>query len=119
MDRHRWPSEDPIGKRITFDKGQHWITVAGVIGDAKEYGLARPMADEVYLPVAQAGFAANLVVRTAADPMTVSPAVRSVLHDLDPQLPFHQLTTFKPLPPEPITSPPVITIFLGFFLALP
>ncbi len=118
MARHRWPSEDPIGKRITFDKGQHWITVAGVIGDAKEYGLARPMGDEVYLPVAQAGFAANLVVRTAADPMTISPAVRSVLHDLDPQLAVDQVTTVERLQRESFTAPRVITILLGIFAAL-
>jgi hypothetical protein len=73
MARHRWPSEDPIGKRVSFqsqhlnDHGQQWITIAGVIGDAKEYGLDRPVGDETYVPLAHTSFAGNLVVRTAAE----------------------------------------------------
>ena len=56
MARHRWPSEDPIGKRITFDHGQHWVKIVGVVGDAKEYGLDRPVVDEIYTPLPQNGF---------------------------------------------------------------
>jgi len=40
MARRRWPSEDPIGKRITFDHGQTWTTIEGIAGDAREYGFA-------------------------------------------------------------------------------
>jgi hypothetical protein len=38
MARHRWPGEDPIGKRITFDEGKHWIAIIGIAGDTTEYG---------------------------------------------------------------------------------
>jgi hypothetical protein len=55
MARHRWPSEDPIGKRVTFDHGQRWITIVGVAGAAKEFGLGRPVGDEIYTPLAQNG----------------------------------------------------------------
>jgi hypothetical protein len=41
MVRHRWPNEDPIGKRITFDR-KTWITMEGVVGDTREYGLRHP-----------------------------------------------------------------------------
>jgi len=118
MARHRWRTEDPIGKRITFDKGQHWITIVGVIGDAREYGLARPMGDEIYVPVLQNGFTGNLVIRTAAEPMTISPAVRNALHDIDPQLAVDQVSTVERLQHESITAPRVITILLGIFAAL-
>jgi putative ABC transport system permease protein len=56
MAKHRWPSEDPVGKRVTFNQGQNWITIAGIVGDASEYGLSRPVSDEIYVPVAQNGF---------------------------------------------------------------
>ncbi len=118
MARHRWRSEDAIDKRITFDKGQHWIKIVGVIGDAREYGLARPMADEIYIPVAQNGFTGNLVLRTAADPMTISTAVRNALHDIDPQLAVDQVSTVERLQRESITAPRVITILLAIFAAL-
>ena len=41
MARHRWPAEDPAGKRVTFDQGKTWTTIVGVVGDVKEYGLER------------------------------------------------------------------------------
>jgi putative ABC transport system permease protein len=118
MARHRWPSEDPIGKRVTFDHGQHWITIAGVIGDAKEYGLDRPMGDEIYVPLTQSGFAGNLVVRTAADPMALLPRVRGALHDIDAQLAVDQVSTVQRLQQESMAAPRVVTILLGVFAGL-
>ena len=59
------------GKRVSFDRGEHWTTIVGVVGDAKEYGLDRQVGDETLsVPLRQAGFARNLVIRTAIDPMT-------------------------------------------------
>ena len=84
--RHRWPSEDPIGKRVSFDQGQHWIQIVGVVADAKEYGLDRAIKDEIYTPLPQSFFASNLVVRTAGDPASMVQAVRGALHDVDSQL---------------------------------
>jgi putative ABC transport system permease protein len=57
--RDRWGSEDPIGRRVSFDQGKTWITIVGVVGDAKEYGLDRPIGDELYIPVKQGGFRAG------------------------------------------------------------
>src|SRR5437763_6327648 len=67
MRRHFWPTEDPIGKRISVDQGQSWIQIAGVVGDAREYGLQRDVLDELYLPVKQFGGAGACIVRTATD----------------------------------------------------
>jgi putative ABC transport system permease protein len=45
--RRFWKDADPVGKRITFDKGEHWITVVGVVGDVKEFGLDKDPGDEL------------------------------------------------------------------------
>ncbi len=118
MAHHRWPMEDPTGKRVTFDGGKTWIKIIGVVGDTKEYGLARPMGDELYLPLNQAGFVGNLVVRTALDPLTVSPLIRSALHEVDPQLAVDQIATVESLEHESFASPRVMTMLLGLFAAL-
>lgn len=118
MARHRWPTEDPIGKRVSFDQGQHWVTVAGVVGDTKEYGLDRPMGDEIYLALAQNGFAVNLVARTAAEPLTISPLVRAALHEVDPQLAVDSVQTVERFQQESLASPRATTILLGIFAAL-
>lgn len=116
--RHRWPAEDPIGKRITFDKGKTWITIVGIVGDAKEYGLDRVIGDEVYRPADQSGFAGSLVVRSTAEPTNITPLLRKALHDLDPQLAVDQVETVERLQEESLASPRVTTILLGIFAAL-
>ena len=118
MSRHRWPSEDPVGKRITFDQGQHWVTIIGVVGDAKEYGLDRAVKDEIYTPARQNGFSGNLVVRTMGDAAGMSSAVRAALHGVDPQLAVDRVQTVERLQQESVASPRVTTILLGLFAAL-
>src|SRR5262249_41227800 len=49
MARHQFPDRDPIGQRITFDSGQTWTEIVGIAGDVKEFGLDRPVSDEIYL----------------------------------------------------------------------
>jgi len=119
MARHRWPAEDPIGKRIKFDQAKQWLTIVGVIGDAREYGLDHPLGDEVYTPMAQSPpFASNLVVRTSMRPESLSPAIRAALHEVDPQLALDQPQTLERLRYESTASPRVTTMLLGIFAAL-
>jgi len=118
MRHHFWPAEDPIGKRITLDQGQTWITIAGVVGDAREYGLQHDVLDEVYVPVKQFGGAGRLIVRTAADPMSMVSLVRAALHDVDPQLAIDQVDSMDRLEQDSLTSPRTTTILLGIFAGL-
>jgi predicted permease len=118
MARHRWPSEDPIGKRVRLGREDRWITIVGVVGDVKEYGLHRPMSDEMYLPLSQSSFAGNLVARTALDPAAVAPLVRAALREVDPQLAVDQVNTVERLAEESFTPARVTTWLLGLFAAL-
>jgi putative ABC transport system permease protein len=118
MALHRFASEDPAGKRISFDSGKTWISIAGVVGDAREYGLERAVSDEVYLPADQAGFGGSLLVRTTVDPMSITPLIRKALHDVDPQLAVDQVETLERLQHESLASPRITTILLGIFAGL-
>jgi predicted permease len=118
MALHRFPSEEPLGKRISFDEGKTWVTITGIVGDAREYGLERAVGDEVYLPVDQLGFGGSLVVRTTVDPMSMVPLLRKALHDVDPQLAVDQIQTIERLQHESLASPRITTILLGIFAGL-
>ena len=75
MARHRWRDGRSGREAHQFRSGQDLDhRSSGSWADAKEYGLDRPIRDEVYTPVLQNGFGGNLVVRTAADPMSVASA---------------------------------------------
>src|SRR5207302_1775013 len=116
--RHRWPGEDPLGKRISFDDGEHWTQIVGVVGDVREYGLNKAPDDEVYLPAFQSGFAGRLVVRTMADPLSLAPVLRSAIRSVDPQIAIDQVNSIERLQEDSVASPRITTILLGIFAGL-
>jgi putative ABC transport system permease protein len=118
MARHRWPGEDPIGKRITFDEGKHWVAIIGIAGDTTEYGLNQAIQDELYVPIDQAGFSGDLIVRTSVDPLNLVPLIRSAVHQLDPMVAFDRANTISAFEYDSVAAPRVTTILLGLFAAL-
>jgi putative ABC transport system permease protein len=116
--RHRWPQEDPIGKRISFD-GKLWLTIVGIAGNTREYGLDHETFDEVYIPLRQGfGFANTVVARTSANPNRMMPAVRAALHDLNPYIAVDLLDTVEHLEQDSMASPRLMTILLALFAGL-
>ena len=120
MARHRWPGEDPIGKRVSFDNGDTWITIVGVAGDTREYGLEHPTLDEIYLPVDQGRnrFVSSLLVRTAIDPTRLLPLVRSAIRGIDPLIALDQVSTMESFMHDSLAPPRLMTILLGLFAGL-
>src|SRR5690606_29067872 len=71
---------DPLGRRVSFDDGETWAEVVGVVGDVRQYGLDQEVRPEVYLPIAQfTPGAMTVVLRTAGDPLALADAVRREL----------------------------------------
>lgn len=116
--RHRWGKEDPVGKRVSFDNGQTWVTIVGVVGDVKQYGLDREAADEIYGPVAQLSFGGFLLVKTMSDPTSMSRLMRSTVHQVDPDTAVDQVRTLQQVRDESVASPRLTALLLGLFAAL-
>jgi predicted permease len=116
--RHRWGTEDPIGKRISFDRGQNWIQVVGVVGDTRQYGLEREPLDEIYRPVAQQGGGSFVLARTAATPSTVIQQMRQAIHEVDSETAIDHVRTLSEAHHEALASPRLTTILLALFGAL-
>ena len=112
--RHRWPNQNPIGQHISFDDGKNWLEIVGIVGDVREYGLAKAPEDQAYLP----GLANWLIVRTAADPSSLSSLVSSTIHSIDPQVAIDRVASVERLQQESVASPRITTILLGIFAAL-
>ncbi|HXD33776.1 MAG TPA: ABC transporter permease [Pyrinomonadaceae bacterium] len=91
-------NEDPIGKRITFDDGQSWMSIVGIIGDVKQLGLDSSAKPEVYFPYLQvASPSMSIVVRTASDPLGLAAAVKSQIRMVDKDLPINEAKTMQQL----------------------
>jgi putative ABC transport system permease protein len=116
--RHRWNDEDPIGRRVSFDRGQTWTTIVGIVGDVKQYGLDREPTDEIYIPLAQSGFANNLLVRTPADPMAVASLMREAVYQVDPETAIDRVQTLEHVRSDAVASPRLTAILLAMFAGL-
>ncbi|HXG63927.1 MAG TPA: ABC transporter permease [Blastocatellia bacterium] len=118
MARHRWGDEDPIGKRVTFNNGETWITIVGIVGDVKQYGLNSEFTDELYVPTFQDGGGGNLLIRTAVDPTAMIRQIRNVVHEVDPETAIDNVQTLEQARDETISSPRLTTMLMSLFAAL-
>lgn len=95
MARAFWPGKNPLGQHFHRDwQGSPPIEVVGVVPTGKYLMLSEDPRPYYYVPFAQDyGMPATLVVRTAADPQGLAPALRRAVHAIDPDLPIYNLVT--------------------------
>ena len=86
-----WPHEDPIGKHVWNDPAKQ-MTVVGVVGVVKQYGLDIDGRMVVYRPFPGGGY---LVVRTASDPAAAAGAIAREIHAYDPTILMYDIRTMQ------------------------
>ncbi len=96
-----WPNEDPIGKRIKRGGARSkapWMTIVGVVRHVRYRTLEARSRVQLYWPEAQnpTNFM-GLAIRTAADPMSLAPAVQKTVLELDAQQPVDHVLTMQEL----------------------
>jgi len=99
MARTYWPNEDPIGKRIKrggMESTTPWMTIVGVVRHVRYRTLEARSRVQLYWPEAQrpTNFM-GLAIRTAADPMSLAPAVQKTVLEIDPQQPVDRVLTME------------------------
>jgi len=117
--RRFWSDRNPIGQRISFDDGESWRTIVGVVGDVKQYGLDSKAADEIYRPFAQYAIGAgNLLVRSDLPPATIEKLVRDSMRAIDPEQPVDGVRTLEEARAESLAPSRLTTTLLGVFAVL-
>ena len=87
-----FPDGSPLGQRVRFWGASREIV--GVVGNERFNGLNADPAPAVYAPMSQAPASTGTVlVRTAGDPRSVLPAIRSAIWSIDPDLAPFDVTT--------------------------
>ncbi|HTX36288.1 MAG TPA: ABC transporter permease [Bryobacteraceae bacterium] len=117
MARREFSGRDPIGQRVSLDKGEHWAEIVGIAGDVREYGLNRPAIGGIYAAVKD-GFVNRLVVRTGAHEETEERMLRDALHDIDPLVAVDQVQTVEHAEYESLAPPRMMTFLMGIFAGL-
>jgi putative ABC transport system permease protein len=122
MAKKIFPDEDPIGKRITFDRRDNnpdWYEIVGVVGDVKHYGLDQTTTLQTYEPFTQQTFSSmSLVVRTAGDPTQATAAIRNAVLELDKDQPIANIKTLEQLVSTSIAQQKFSMSLLGVFAAV-
>jgi putative ABC transport system permease protein len=119
--RRHWPLEDPLGKKIAFDSFGRAMTceIVGVVGDVRPRGLDSEPQPEIYLPYAQDPFGSvTWLVRTAGDPMSLLPAVKEKIREVNPTQTFASTATLEQLLDRSTSARRFNLFLLGSFAAL-
>jgi len=113
--RAMWANQSPIGRRfkVLFSP---WITVVGVAADTRNDSLRDRSSPEFYLADSQEPqLDFNLMARTAGAPMDLSPAVRSIVRELDPGLPIRAMGAMDDIVGRTFAMPRFLSALLGLF----
>jgi putative ABC transport system permease protein len=121
--RRFFANGDPLGQRIKFggpDSTAPWMTIVGVAGEVKHYGLDQNIRPGYYLPYAQHARASlTMTVRTTvANPASVAAALRRAVHELDSDLPVTQLRTMPEVVSRSFWEQSLASWLLGLFSAI-
>ena len=122
MARRLFAGSDPVGKRFMVGhraKEEDWITIVGVAGDTKLYGLENPARLEVYLPFRQAPFGdMNVIVKSSVGSAALTSAVRAVVNAIDKDQPIAETATMEQLVSDSVATRRVTLVLLGLFSGL-
>jgi ABC-type antimicrobial peptide transport system permease subunit len=89
--RRIWGSESALGKELRFFWSD-WqrYEVVGVVDDTRSYRLRRDPEPELFVPYAQYPYLVmNVVLKSSADPETLTSAARNIVLGLDPDQPVN------------------------------
>jgi len=122
FEKRHFPGQSAVGKRIRFagpSAGAPWLTVAGVVSDVRQDGLAKDVTPEVYSPLTEdMGGELSFVIRTAGKPDHLIPAVRAVAAEVEPNESLHNVMTMEQRLINTTTSRRLSTALLGCFAGL-
>ena len=95
------------------------MTIIGVVGDVRQYGLDRAATMATYIPQAQnTDFSFELVARTTGDPRQMAGAVRAAFLDVDKTQPVYDIAPMDSYLRASVAQRSFTLTLLGLFAAL-
>jgi predicted permease len=112
-----WPRDSPIGKHLWFDPKRP-MTIAGVVGMVKQYGLDSGSKIVTYFPQEQQGGDQMYeVVRTSSNPADLANALVREIHAVDAGVPVYDIRTMQERLYDSLARQRFATAMLGAFAA--
>jgi putative ABC transport system permease protein len=117
--RRWWPNQNPIGKRIKQGYPQDnapFREIIGVVGDLKQSAPDQIESAEIFEPEAQNTMSSfTLMLRTAAEPMSLANDVEHLIHSVDPDQPIYHVKAMTQYLSESLSQRKFATVLLALF----
>jgi len=119
-----WPGQNPIGEKITINIDYEnpnpvYREIVGIVESIRHNGLAEESGPEMLVPRDQFPMASGfLVVRSAQNPKTLAPVVRSELFALDDKIAPSSFRTMDYYLSSAVAQPRFRTVLLSLFAGL-
>jgi putative ABC transport system permease protein len=121
MARQFWPKQDPLGKRFNL-WGMFGVTVIGIVGDVKEWGLRQPVIPQAYYPLtfelAPPVGSLCVVIKGAGGTGQLLATVRRQVHSLDGSLALFNVRTMQEIISQSMTDTSYQSVLLASFALL-
>ncbi len=117
-----WPGQDAIGRRVNVMRADR--TVVGVAGSISVRRLEGATDPQIYFPAEQLGNTStfyapkDLLVRSSGDPLTLAPALRTVIRSADPNQAVSDVKLLKDIVGEQTAPRRDQLVVLGAFAAI-
>ena len=116
MAQRYWPNRDPIGKHLVIGASSRSWQIVGVTGSVKNIRLAVINTPEIFYPIRQvAPQSANMIVRSNVNPLSLAPAVRSLVRAIDPDQPVTEIRTMEEHLAGSVSQTRLTTMLLAVF----
>jgi len=112
-----FPDENPLGQFIMIDEEQHQIV--GLCSDHKYCGLRQSLSATIYRPHRQFELSSMIcMIRSVLPPLSLVPAVRKAVAEIDRNLTLEGITTQKLAIKESLYLERLMTSLFGSFALL-
>jgi putative ABC transport system permease protein len=96
-----------------------WITIVGIVGDMRHFGLDVDAKPEMYVSFAQSAYFTTIyVVRSNQDPRALLPGIRREIQAIDPAVPLANVRPFENVIADSVASRRLSVVLLGVFAAV-
>jgi len=127
--RQQFPNQEALGQHLAGDgKDNPDAEIVGVVAHVKHFGLdaVERVQPQLYLPFNQAPDSMlpslaprmNLIIRTTADPLNLTAAVRRQVQALDPNQPVFNVSTMERTLDQSLVTQRLSMTLLAFLAAL-
>jgi putative ABC transport system permease protein len=122
MARKFWPSEDPLGQRITFNSSTQY-EIIGVVSEVKHSRLQEEIGPEAYthhqqLPSRTMDLAVRADAVAGPESAGLIAGIRRAVREVDPEQPVYDIRTMEQRLSHSIAPQRFIALLLSLFAAL-